>query len=181
MLGRGGTGSDGVVRVRALWTDDVLPARLVAVSAVGYDRTRVASAGRRWTAQTVRRVHGMEEVRGSIPLSSTTRNRRSAACKGRRVASDSGRIGGTGPLSVRSPERGRRDRTPQPASPRTRHLPGVPDLSLPSRARQLAAAIARAGGARTHALHQRAWALRRLHLHARARPGDRRHQPAPVL
>ena len=41
----------------------------------------MAFAGRGWTAQTVRRVHGMEEVRGSIPLSST-QNRRSEACKG---------------------------------------------------------------------------------------------------
>ena len=63
--------SDDVGRVRTHWTVDVLPARFLRGVAVGYDRTRVAFAGRRWTAQTVRRVHGMEEVRGSIPLSST--------------------------------------------------------------------------------------------------------------
>jgi hypothetical protein len=77
---RRGTASDGAGRMRIHWTDDVLPARFRRRVAVGYDRTRVAFAGRRWTAQTVRRVHGMEEVRGSIPLSSTSHFRRSAAC-----------------------------------------------------------------------------------------------------
>jgi len=76
---RRGTPADGPGRIRTDWTVDVLPEGFLRRVAVGYDPTRVAFAGRRRTPQTVRRVHGMEEVRDSIPLSSTTRNRRSGA------------------------------------------------------------------------------------------------------
>jgi hypothetical protein len=76
---RSGTPRDGGGRIRTRGTVDVLPAPFRGCVAVGYDRTWVDTTGRRWTAQTVRRVHGMEEVRGSIPLSST-QDRRSAAC-----------------------------------------------------------------------------------------------------
>jgi len=46
------------------WTLDALPARFLRCMAVGYDRMRVVSTARCWTCWTVRRVHGMEEVRG---------------------------------------------------------------------------------------------------------------------
>jgi hypothetical protein len=70
--GRRGTAPDASVRVGRLMS--CAGGSAPRGGTVGYDRTWVASAGRRWTAETVRRVHGMEEdIRGSIVLTSTQR------------------------------------------------------------------------------------------------------------
>ncbi len=71
--------SDGDGLVSTRWTLEVLPAQFLSAGGFGFDRTRAAFTGRRRTRWTLGRVHGMEEVRGSIPLSST-KNCRSEAC-----------------------------------------------------------------------------------------------------